>query len=72
MREFSEGAQCQFNNKIDYRGEVIADNQIKNMYRLFGTSIDDLIMNKILEVPNYIKIDVDGIEHLILGVGRFT
>ena len=28
--------------------------------------MDYLIKNKILSMPNYIKIDVDGIEHLIL------
>ena len=33
-------------------------------YQTLGTSINYLIDNKILEVPNYIKIDVDGIEHL--------
>ena len=28
--------------------------------------------NKFLEIPNYIKIDVDGIEHLILqGAGNY-
>ena len=32
--------------------------------------MDYLIENKILEIPNYIKIDVDGIEHLILKGGR--
>jgi len=31
-----------------------------------------LIKNSILEIPDYIKIDVDGIEHLILeGGGEF-
>ena len=32
--------------------------------------MDFLIENKILEIPDYIKIDVDGIEHLILDGGR--
>jgi len=64
---FSEGgANSNFNTNIDYRGEIIRENQIKNKYNLFGTSIDSLILKKILKVPNYIKIDVDGIEHLIL------
>ena len=65
--QFSEGiAISNFNSNIDYRGEIVKENQIKNKYNLFGTSIDNLILNKILTVPNYIKIDVDGIEHLIL------
>jgi len=64
---FSEGGSISnFNSDINYRGEIVKENQIKNKYNLFGTSIDNLILNKILTVPNYIKIDVDGIEHLIL------
>ena len=64
---FSEGSSISnFNSDIDYRGEIVKENQIKNKYNLFGTSIDNLILNEILTVPNYIKIDVDGIEHLIL------
>ena len=39
-------------------------------YSLLGTTIDYFIENKILEVPDYIKIDVDGIEHLILKGGE--
>ena len=39
----------------------------KNSYNTFGTSLDNLIKLKILKVPNYIKIDVDGIEDLILA-----
>jgi FkbM family methyltransferase len=44
----------------------------QNNYYLFGTSIDNLIEEKILEVPDYIKIDVDGIEHLILNGAKNT
>jgi len=65
--KFSEsGSHSNFNNDINDRGEIVKENQIKNKYNLFGTSIDNLILNKILTIPNYIKIDVDGIEHLIL------
>ena len=64
---FSEGSSISnFNSDIDYRGEIVKENQIKNKYNLLGTNIDNLILNKTLTVPNYIKIDVDGIEHLIL------
>ena len=46
------------------------DNNLK--YTTYGTSINYLIKNKILRIPNYIKIDVDGIELLILlGAGNF-
>ena len=40
-----------------------------NKYKLFSTNIDQIIEDKILEIPDYIKIDVDGIEHLILKGG---
>lgn len=65
--KFSEGSSISnFNNNYDFKGDVIGENLIKNKYNLFGTNIDYLIENSILKVPNYIKIDVDGIEHLIL------
>ena len=35
-------------------------------YSTYGTSMNYLVNNKILSCPNYIKIDVDGIENLIL------
>jgi len=61
------GAESSFDNKIDYRGKILTPDRIKNKYQIFGTSIDHLIENKILDAPDYIKIDVDGIEHLILS-----
>ena len=39
-------------------------------YRIVGVSIDHLIEMAPLPVPNHIKIDVDGIEHLILAGAR--
>jgi hypothetical protein len=39
---------------------------------MYGTTINYFLNSKILEIPNYIKIDVDGIEHLILlGAGKW-
>ena len=38
----------------------------ENSYKLLGNNINTLLENKILEIPDYVKIDVDGIEHLIL------
>ena len=64
---FSEGGSISnFNSKIDYRGETVNENQIKNKYNLFGTNIDSLILNRVVKIPDYVKIDVDGTEHLIL------
>ncbi len=62
--EFIEGyAMNTFGAGIDFEGNLI---QSKNRYKIFGTNINYLIKNNILSTPNYIKIDVDGIEHLIL------
>jgi len=66
--EFVEGwSMNTFGAGIDHEGKEIKP---KNRYKIFGTSINYLIKNNILSIPNYIKIDVDGIEHLILdGAG---
>ena len=62
--EFIEGGSNNtFGAGIDFEGKSI---QPKNRYKIFGTNINYLIENNILSIPNYIKIDVDGIEHLIL------
>ncbi len=63
--QFQEGgAISTFGEKFDYKGNEILSPE--NNYNIFGTSINSFIDNNILQVPNYIKIDVDGIEHLIL------
>ena len=62
--EFIEGwSMNTFGAGIDFEGKSM---QPKNRYKIFGTNINYLIENNILSIPNYIKIDVDGIEHLIL------
>ena len=43
---------------------------VENEYKIFGTNINYILDNKILEIPNYIKLDVDGLEHLILLGGK--
>ena len=61
---FIEGwAMNSFGESKDYLGKNFISEQ---KYSLYGTNIDFYIENKILKVPNYIKIDVDGIEHKIL------
>ena len=52
-----------FGESFNYDGKNFIS---ENKYYLLGTTIDYLIDQKILEIPDYIKIDVDGIEHLIL------
>ena len=66
--EFIEGwAMNSFGKNLDFEGKNFVS---KNKYKIYGTSMDYLIENNILEIPNYIKIDVDGIEHLILKGGQ--
>jgi len=69
-REFIEGyAENTFGKKIDFTGKNFNP---KNSYKILGSSIKYLISQNILKLPNYIKIDVDGIEHLILkGAGDY-
>ena len=57
------GALSNFGNNLGFDGKKFNFN---NKYKLFGTSIDDLIKDKVLKRPDYLKIDVDGNEHLIL------
>ena len=63
------GAMNVFKENFNFEGNKF--NSEMN-YTTFGTSINFLIENKILDIPDYIKIDVDGAEHLILeGGNRF-
>jgi FkbM family methyltransferase len=61
---FVEGSALHtFSKKYNFRGKKFI---IKNKYNILGTSINFLLKNKKIEYPNYIKLDVDGLEHLIL------
>ena len=70
--EFNEGkfveGECNnsIDKNIDFEGKQMNP---ANKYQIFSTNIDEIIDNQILEIPDYIKIDVDGIEHLILKGG---
>jgi len=46
------------------------DFEIKFKYEIFSISLDDAFEKLNLQYPDYIKIDVDGIEHLILSGGK--
>jgi FkbM family methyltransferase len=67
---FIEGsAHNNFGNNFDSSGKTFQSNF---KYTTYGTTINYLLKNKILKIPDYVKIDVDGIEHLILsGAGNF-
>ena len=57
------GAFNTFGEEINFEGKKIDS---KMEYRIYGTSINYILEKDILNIPDYIKIDVDGIEHLIL------
>ena len=63
-KNFKEGGALNaFGVDYDYSGKKF---NFSNSYNTFGTSLDNLVKQEILDFPNYIKIDVDGIEDLIL------
>ena len=65
--KFEEGLSLNtFGENFDFEEKF----KIGNSYKILGTTIDFLIDKKIMKVPDYIKIDVDGIEHLILQVEK--
>ena len=57
------GAMNSFSENYGYDGKSINE---KIKYNTLGFSLDDLVEQKLIPFANYIKIDVDGIEHLIL------
>ena len=66
-RKFNEGeSHNSLDKNIDFEGKQLNST---NKYQIFSTNIDKIIEDKILDIPHYIKIDVDGIEHLILKGG---
>ena len=60
------GALNSFGVKFDFEGKEFKPTM---KYNLLGTTMNYFIENSILDIPDYIKIDVDGIEHLIVEGG---
>lgn len=60
------GALSSFEKNIGWDGNKL--NEVFN-YQILGSTIDDMVQKFHLPLPNYIKIDVDGIEHFILQGG---
>jgi FkbM family methyltransferase len=60
------GALNSFGEKFDFEGKEFKPNM---KYNLLGTTMNYFIENSILDIPDYIKIDVDGIEHFIIEGG---
>ncbi len=57
------GALHSFGKNLNFEGNKF---NIKNNYMIYGFSINYMIKELNFEVPDYIKIDVDGLEHYIL------
>ena len=57
------GAFSIFGESLDHYGKPSKKNYF---YKTLGFSVDEMIKNMKFKQPNYIKMDVDGIEHLIL------
>jgi len=64
------GSHNTFGENYDSSGDKIID--AKCSYFTYGDSIDSIIESGTLSVPDYIKIDVDGIEHFIIEGGLNT
>ena len=66
---YEGGALNTFGENFNFEGKK---KNFKMKYSLMGVSINHILNNQILSVPTHIKIDVDGIEHLILeGANKF-
>lgn len=51
---------------VDYDFEGKKNSNSGNIYQVLGFSLNYFMNSEIIKKPDYIKIDVDGIEHLIL------
>jgi hypothetical protein len=60
-------AHSTFKETWNQKGEKL---EVNFSYKTLGFKLDDLIMNNYLPLPSIVKIDVDGIEHLILQGSR--
>ena len=57
------GALHSFGKNLNFEGKKL---DVKNNYKIYGFSINYLVEKLHFEIPNYIKIDVDGLEHYVL------
>ena len=57
------GAISTFGSNISFDGKKFNP---KFFYKTIGNTLNNLSINYKLQSPDYIKIDVDGVEHLIL------
>jgi len=60
------GALSSFGRDVGWDGNKMS---VVFKYQILGSTIDDMAEKNKLPIPDYIKIDVDGIEHFILNGG---
>lgn len=62
--KFGEGESLNsYGSNLNFEGKIL---NVENKYQIYGSNVNQLIKDKIVNVPNFLKIDVDGLEHLIL------
>jgi len=64
LGDFYEGNEIDGSADSSFKKSI---NSYSNNYKIIGTNINFLINKKICETPNYIKIDIDGLEDLVLN-----
>lgn len=65
LSQFQEGGSCHnFGEVLDFRHESFQPHFSQGC---FSTSLDELIQNYSVPIPQHIKIDVDGIEHKVIN-----
>ena len=62
-------ANSSFNNGLGFDGKPI---KVNFEYKTISMSLDDMVKKFNLKQPDYIKIDVDGNEHLVLSGAKET
>lgn len=70
LSQFSTGSSCHnFGETVDYEGRSFSPGYAQGCV---SVALDELVARYGFPVPNYIKIDVDGIEHKVIAGGRET
>jgi FkbM family methyltransferase len=70
LSAFSPGGSCHsFDEAVDFKLE---SRKTRFSQGCFSATIDQLVRDDVMPVPNYIKIDVDGFEHKVIAGGMET
>jgi FkbM family methyltransferase len=65
LSAFATGGSCHsFDEAVDFK---LQERKTKFHQGCFSATIDQLVADGVMPVPNYIKIDVDGFEHKVIA-----